>query len=440
MENINSIYSDNTMKKLADLRREFHRCPETGWLEFETTVKIISYLKSFGYEVIYGKKIHSERMGLPDESTMREHREQLKLEADFDLSEILEGYTGAVAILDTRRDGPTIAMRFDIDGNEIDEAKAENHLPNKENFASLNKNMMHACGHDGHIAIGISVARKIAERKEQLRGRFIFIFQPAEEGVKGAKSIVGTGILKEVDYFLSGHIGFGAEEGEIVCGAVGFLATSKLDIYFDGKPAHAGAGPESGRNALLAAASCALNLHTLPQFGGGMSRLNVGVLKAGDARNIVPHKAEMQIETRGENEEINALLLTRVQDVVEGSAKSFGVKYKIVPVGDAPSYDKLDRDFVERLAKNLKIEGYKVTIGKAFGASEDVTYLMNEVEKNGGKSVYFMFGAKLAAPHHHNRFDFDENVLKAAYDVYMQSIDALIKFSFSIDMNRHKTL
>lgn len=416
---------DDTIKRFADLRREFHKCAEIGWLEFETTVKIIKYLKSFGYDVMYGKRIHSQRMGLPDEKIMREHRDKLSLKADFDISEILQGYTGAVAMIDTHKDGPTIAMRFDIDANGIEETKDENHIPNKENFASLNKNMMHACGHDGHIAIGIALAQKLMEEKENLRGRFILIFQPAEEGARGAKSIVGTGVLNRVDYLLSGHIGFRAEENEIVCGTIGFLATSKLDIYFQGRPAHAGASPELGKNALLAAASCTLNLHTLTQFGSGMSRLNVGVLKAGDARNIVPYKAEMQIETRGENEKINELLLAKVQNVIEGSSKAFDVKYKVVHVGGAPSYKEYNKKFVEKLTKNLNIEGYKLTIGKSFGGSEDVTYMMNEVEKNGGKSVYFMFGTKLAAPHHNNKFDFDENILKLSYDVYMQSIDAI---------------
>ena len=76
-----------------------------------------------------------------------------------------------------------------------------------------------------------------------------------------------------------------------------------MDIYFEGVPSHAGAAPELGKNALLAAASCALNLHTLTQFASGMSRLNVGILNAGSSRNIVPGKAMMQIETRGENED-----------------------------------------------------------------------------------------------------------------------------------------
>lgn len=417
---------DNKSQKLIDLRREFHKCAETGWLEFETTVKIIKYLKSFGYEVKYGKEIHGKRMGLPDDDTIKKHREAISTDADFDISEILDGYTGAVGILDTHRDGPVIALRFDIDANGIEESNDKAHRPTMEGFASKNINAMHACGHDGHIALGIAVAEQLAKEKDHLSGKYILIFQPAEEGVRGAKSIVESGILTNVDYLISGHIGLGVEENEVVCGTLGFLATSKLDIYFEGKPAHAGANPEIGKNALLAACSCALNLHTLTQFGSGMSRLNVGVLKAGTARNIVPHKAFMEIETRGENEDVNGLLLQKVHHVIEGSAKSFDVMYNIVEAGGAPAYNNFDEYFIDTLAEVLKKKGIKVTTGKSLGASEDITYMMNEVERNGGKSVYLMFGTKLAAPHHNNRFDFDESVLNLAYKSYLEIIRSLL--------------
>lgn len=417
---------DNKSQKLIDLRREFHKCAETGWLEFETTVKIIKYLKSFGYEVKYGKEIHGKRMGLPDDDTIKKHREAISTDADFDISEILDGYTGAVGILDTHRNGPVIALRFDIDANGIEESNDKAHRPTMEGFASKNINAMHACGHDGHIALGIAVAEQLAKEKDHLSGKYILIFQPAEEGVRGAKSIVESGILTNVDYLISGHIGLGVEENEVVCGTLGFLATSKLDIYFEGKPAHAGANPEIGKNALLAACSCALNLHTLTQFGSGMSRLNVGVLKAGTARNIVPHKAFMEIETRGENEDVNGLLLQKVHHVIEGSAKSFDVMYNIVEAGGAPAYNNFDEYFIDTLAEVLKKKGIKVTTGKSLGASEDITYMMNEVERNGGKSVYLMFGTKLAAPHHNNRFDFDESVLNLAYKSYLEIIRSLL--------------
>jgi aminobenzoyl-glutamate utilization protein A len=416
----------NKYEKIVALRREFHRCAETGWLEFETTIKIIKYLMSFGYEVKYGKEIHGERIGLPDNDIIEKHRDTISTDADFDVSEILDGYTGAVAILDTHRDGPVIALRFDIDANGIEESNDKDHRANMEGFASKNPNAMHACGHDGHIALGLAVAEQLAKEKHHLSGKYMLIFQPAEEGVRGAKSIVESGILRDADYLVSGHIGLGAEENEVVCGTIGFLATSKLDIYFEGKPAHAGANPEIGKNALLAASICALNLHTLTQFGSGMSRLNVGILKAGTARNIVPHKAFMEIETRGENEDINRLLLQKVHHVIEGSAKSFDVKYRVVEAGGAPAYNSYPEDFIDGLAEILKKKGMKVTIGKSLGASEDITYMMNEVEKNGGKSVYLMFGTKLAAPHHNNRFDFDESVLSLAYEAYLEIIRSLL--------------
>jgi len=417
---------NNEYQKIIGLRREFHKCAETGWLEFETTIKIIKYLISFGYDVKYGKEIHGKRMGLPDDETIRSHRKTISEDADFDVSEILDGYTGAVGILDTHRDGPVIALRFDIDANGIEESKDKKHRPAIEGFASKNTDAMHACGHDGHIALGIAVAEQLAKEKHHLSGKYMLIFQPAEEGVRGAKSIVESGILKDVDYLISGHIGLGAEEHEVVCGTIGFLATSKLDIYFEGKPAHAGANPEIGKNALLAASSCALNLHTLTQFGSGMSRLNVGILKAGTARNIVPHKAFMEIETRGENEDINRLLLQKVHNVIEGSAKAFDVEYRIVEAGGAPAYNSYPKDFIDRLTGILKKKGIKVTTEKSLGASEDITYMMNEVERNGGKSVYLMFGTKLAAPHHNSRFDFDESVLSLAYETYLEIIRSLI--------------
>ena len=414
------------IQHLIDMRREFHQIAETGWLEFETTIKIIDYLKSYGYDIKYGKSIHTIRMGLPSMDEMKNHADAISLERDYEIEEILQGYTGVVATLDTGRAGKTIAMRFDIDANGVEELKVDTHKPAKEGFASKNKNAMHACGHDGHITIGLNIAKWLMDNKENLNGRYIIIFQPAEEGVRGAKSLVGAGVLNSVDYLLSGHIGMGVEKDELVVGTLGFLATTKLDIYFDGEPSHAGASPELGKNALLAAASCALNLHTLPQFGAGMSRLNVGTLVAGTGRNVVPSKAKLEIETRGENEDVNELLKEKVKHVIEGSALAFDVKYRIEIAGSAPSYPKYNREFIDKI-KNYLEKDYTISVGKNLGGSEDVTYMMNEVERHGGKSVYFMFGTNLKGSHHSNKFDFDEDVLLMAYNVYMETIEMLNK-------------
>ncbi len=415
------------IEQLSKMRREFHKIAEPGWLEYQTTVRIIDYLKSYGYDIRYGKAIHGERMGLPTEKKMKEYRSSLSLEADYDLSEIFEGYTGVVAKLDTGKEGPTIAMRFDIDANDVEETQAEDHIPNKEEFRSENSFAMHACGHDGHITIGLTVAKWLMDEKDNLKGKFILVFQPAEEGVRGAKSMVEAGVLDGADYFLSGHIGLGVESGTLGLGTIGFLATSKLDVYFEGVSSHAGAAPELGKNALLAAASCALNLHTLPQFASGMTRLNVGVLNAGSGRNVVPGNAMMQIETRGENEEVNEALRKKVDLVIEGTAKTFDVEYKVVEAGSAPAYNTYDKEFVDFVGSHLRDKGFKTDVARSLGGSEDVTYMMNEVENNGGKALHFMYGSDLKAAHHNSKFDFDEESLKMAFDALKNTVELLLK-------------
>lgn len=414
-------------QKTWNMRREFHQIAEPGWLEFQTTIKLIDYLKFYGYQLKYGKEIHSERMGLPTEKEIEEYRKSLDFDVDYDISEILEGYTGVVATLDTGKVGPTIGLRFDIDANGIEESRDLDHRPNREGFRSKNDFAMHACGHDGHMAIGLTLAKWIMEEKDNLKGKFILIFQPAEEGVRGAKSMVDRGVVDEIDYLLAGHIGLGLESNTLGIGTIGFLATSKMDIYFEGVPSHAGATPELGKNALLAAASCSLNLHTLTQFSQGMSRLNVGVLRAGSSRNIVPNKAMMQIETRGENEEINQMLKEKVEYVIEGSAKAFDVKYRTVQAGQAPAYNNYDEEFVDRVAEYLKEEDFKIEKAKVLGGSEDVAFMINRVEENGGRAIHFIFGSDLAAPHHHNKFDFDENSLTMAFRVFKKTIELLLK-------------
>lgn len=414
---------DLKSKSVIDLRREFHQIPEPGWLEFQTTVKIIDYLKSYGFEVKYGKGIHGlKRMGLPSPEESQKYKESLNLQADYDISEILDGYTGVVATLDTKKEGPGLALRFDIDALFIEESSEEDHLPQKEGFRSKNPTAMHACGHDGHISIGLNFARWLMDNKDKLKGKFVLIFQPAEEGVRGAKSMVEAGVVDGLDYLLAGHIGAGAGKNILGVGSQGFFATSKMDIYFEGVPAHAAGSPEQGRNALLAAASCALNLYTLTQFSAGASRLNVGILRAGSSRNIIASKAMMQIETRGENQEVNNMLREKVDCVIEGSAKAFDVDYRVELAGGAPSYRIKDPSFIEELSVALREKGIATSTNNTIGGSEDVTYMMNEVENNGGKAVHFIFGTDIKGQAHHHKFDFDEEVLEFASQSLIETV------------------
>ena len=148
-----------------------------------------------------------------------------------------------------------------VDGVEDETA---NHRPWREGFASINRGAMHSCGHDGHTAIGLAVAEVLVNQKEGLFGTLKLIFQPAEEGVRGAKAMTEKGIVDDVDFLLGMHLGGPLRKtGQIGCDTPGFLATTKVDAIFTGVPAHAGAAPEQGKNAALAAAAAMLNLHAI---------------------------------------------------------------------------------------------------------------------------------------------------------------------------------
>ncbi|WP_346893217.1 amidohydrolase [Clostridium sp. UBA871] len=416
-------------KSIINLRREFHRCAEAGWLEFETTIKIMDYLKKLGYNLQYGKEIHSNPMGMADEEILTNHRIECSRaikNKSYNVDEILQGYTGVVASIDTGVQGPTMAFRFDIDGLKVEEAK-ENHRPFKEGFSSKNPGICHCCGHDAHIAMGLQLANTIVEMKEKLTGKIKLIFQPAEEEVRGAKSMVEAGVLKDVDYLFSGHIGFINKNNAIAVKVKNLLATNKVEVEFLGKSAHAGLCPEEGRNALLAGASCILNLHSQVQFGKGVGRLNVGTLHGGTGKNVIADKAVLQLETRGDTNEINDRIMDMVCRVVKGAAISYNVEYNIRVVGSARAYNSTDNEFSKIVIKNLRSLPIEIIEEFSFGASEDITYMLEEVEKQGGKGIYFIIPSSIVAPHHNPYFDFNEESLIIGHDAYVRMIRTFLQ-------------
>lgn len=169
------------MENLIETRRFYHKIAEPGWLEFKTTINIIKDLKKLGLsDIKYGKKIHKEDLifGWPAPYKIETYRDKFKTREDFDISEILMGYTGLIATIDTGKPGKTFAFRFDIDAMPITESKDKFHKPFREGFASKNPSAMHACGHDGHLSMGIFLAKWLMENKRNLTGKYILIFQP----------------------------------------------------------------------------------------------------------------------------------------------------------------------------------------------------------------------------------------------------------------------
>ena len=404
-------------EELVARRRNLHQYPEPGWTEFRTASLIIQELRRLGYQVAFGPEVVAEEamLGLPTREVLQEAAARAIDEgADATLVEAMQGgKTGVVATLVGNAPGKTVAFRFDMDSNEVQETSDPRHLPNQLGFASRHPGAMHACGHDGHVTIGLGVAKLVAQHQQELVGQVKLIFQPAEEGVRGAYAMVQQGVVDDVDYFFGGHIGFKARENAtLVCMTKGFLATTKLDASFRGVASHAGLAPEEGRNALLAAAQACLALHAIPRHGQGSSRINVGVFQGGSGRNIVPEQAELKLETRGETTAINSYMVEQAQRILQASGAMYEVGVRVAKVGSAPGCQG-DAALGQEVARLAQASGAytKMIPTMDMGGSEDCAYFMERVQQLGGRAVYFMYGSRLAAGHHHSDFNFDESCL-----------------------------
>lgn len=412
-------------------RRYFHQHPETGWFTFFTTAKIAKKMKDLGYTLKMGREAvkPEARQGLGTKEAMQNYLNRAKTlltaeeQAFLDVME--DGLTGLVAEIDTGRAGKCTAFRFDIDGVDVTESKNADHRPFLEGFRADIDGITHACGHDGHLTMGLGLAKLISENLNDFNGSFRFIFQTAEEGTRGAVGMEAAGILKGIDYLLGAHIGFQAKEKRgLICGIDNFLATSKFDVHFTGKSAHAAGAPEEGANALLAAAEASLAMHGITRHAKGVTRINVGVLKAGEGRNVIAPNAYMACETRGVTTELNEFMKQKCMDIIEGVAKIHGVSYQVIETGGTSGGDSSPfiTDLFEKAAfASPYIDKDKIVKNYDFGACEDFAHFMEGVQKAGGQSGYMMIGAPLAAGHHNGCFDFDENCLVTGVDLFLRS-------------------
>ncbi len=401
---------------LVQTRRTLHRHPELGWCEFRTTALVAAELQRLGYRVRLGRAAVSpeHRLGVPTAAELAAAAADAAaggVAAEV-LAAMTGGLTGVIADLDSGRPGPTLAFRVDIDALPIAEATDPDHRPAAAGFASTVPGRMHACGHDGHTAIGLGLAHTLRELLPVLCGRVRLIFQPGEEGGRAALAMVAAGACQGVDDLICIHLGLDVPWGTVVAGSVGFLATSKLVATFRGRASHAGFRPEEGRSAILAAAHATLGIHGLSQHSGGVTRANVGVIRGGVASNIVAGDCVLELETRSDRQEIQDELEARARRVLAAAADLTGCRVNIAVDGRAVAEDSHPGLAAEVAAVARDLPGVeKVEPSRAFGASEDATDLMRAVHAGGGRAVYTILGTTLAAGHHNERFDFDERVL-----------------------------
>ncbi|MHB8779470.1 MAG: M20 metallopeptidase family protein [Anaerolineales bacterium] len=363
------------------MRRDFHIHPELGFNEIRTGGIVARELKALGIEVTKGV-----------------------------------GKTGVVGFLEGTKPGPTILLRFDMDALPITEdTNAE--------YTSANPGVMHACGHDGHTAIGLTVAKILNQHKNELAGNVKFCFQPSEEGFNGeecggAEMMMRDGVLDspKVDTTLSLHLWnekplgwINVASGPVMAGAEEFR------VKLTGKGGH-GAAPHTTIDPVTATAQIINALQTI--VSRNVSPLHTAVVSVtkvdiGTAFNVIPQEARFSGTIRTFDLEVRKLVLDRVERVVRGIAEALGcqAEIKIIRVTPALANTESVTQKVQATARKtlpdatLDMSGY-LTMG-----AEDMAFMQEKVD-----GCYFFIGSNnkeknLDYGHHHPKFDFDEQAL-----------------------------
>jgi len=409
-------------------RRFVHRRAELGWCEFATTAYIREHLQRISVDrLVWGPDVLASvsRLGIPSAEVTDRARERAIAWGvpSGDVDAMIGSGTGVVAELRAERPGPTIAVRVDMDALPIAESEDGAHAPRALDFASAAPGVMHACGHDGHVAIGLGVAEALAAIRPQLAGTIRLLFQPAEEGTRGGVAFVDAGWLDDVDHFLSFHLSglSGLHTGAFSPGVMELLSTIKLDVRLHGRAAHFASAPEEGRSALGAGSAIALLAQGLPRRPGTRSLINVGRLDAGTGRNIVPEHGLLQMEVRAETDELADELYRRVERLVSGVASGLEVDSEVTVVGRAPAADS-DDELAEHAAAAGRAMGLTRIDGLTMEASDDASAMMRRVQERGGDAVYAKVGTDLADGNHTPTFDLDEAALPIGVELLVRSV------------------
>ena len=374
---------------LSELRRDFHMHPEPSFEEHRTTARIKETLAELGVEI-------RETPGLA---------------------------TGAVGVVRGREGGRVLALRADIDALRMEE---RNDVP----YRSRNAGVMHACGHDGHTAILLGVARRLKETglASQIRGELRFLFQPAEEIVSGAKAMIAAGALDDppVERVLAAHLW-----PDLPVGQVGFYrgvshaASDSFHIEVQGRGVH-GSSPEKGRDPIVAGAALVQAVQTI--VSRNLDPTDVGVIsfgefQAGSAPNVIPSVARLSGTIRSFKPEVRDTLIRRLQELSRGLGEALGVTMAFALKEGVPACRNDPEVAAAFFGSAARVVG-----------EENLCWLE---PKCGGEDFAFMAGrapgaiirlgcrdasGRFTHPLHSPHFDLDEAVLPLGVEVFCRAV------------------
>ena len=363
------------------LRRDFHMHPELGFREIRTGGIVSKELESLGIEVTKGV-----------------------------------GKTGVVGMLEGGKPGPTLLLRFDMDALPINEETGAE-------YTSQTPNIMHACGHDGHTAIGLTVAKILNDHKQDLAGNIKFCFQPSEEGhngeeIGGAEMMMRDGVLDapKVDMTLSLHLWnekplgwVGVAKGPVMAGG------EEFQVKIIGRGGH-GAIPNQTIDPIVAAANIVNAVQSIVSRNVApleTAVVSITMIHGGSAFNVIPQEVTLEGTIRTFDKRVRQTVLERFEQIVKGVGESMGcqVQINLKQIAPAVINNESIAQKVQQTAQNVLSDSTLDTSGFTTMAAEDMAFMQEKVP-----GCYFFIGSNdssrhLDYGHHHPKFDFDEEAL-----------------------------
>tara|TARA_Y100001970_G_C14134385_1_gene803496 strand:- start:8 stop:1174 length:1167 start_codon:yes stop_codon:yes gene_type:complete len=386
MINIRSEIND-IQNSIFEWRRDFHQYPELSFQEFRTADLIAKELKSMGLE--------------PKPNI---------------------GKTGIIADL-IFGDGPMIALRADMDALPIQETSGLS-------FASKNDGIMHACGHDGHMAMLLATAKVLTQKKNLYNGKVRFIFQPAEEGGGGARYMIKDNCLEQVDEIYGIHVWNYQPVGEVgVKDGPVMAAADMFDIHIRGIGGH-GAAPQGTVDSIIVASHLIQSLQTIVSRNTNpldSTVVSIGKINGGHNFNIIADEVILSGTARAYTEKNRNLIKNRMYEIILGIEKTYNAKIAFnYKDGYPPTINHTDpTKKVLRAAQ--KVVGDRAGLPYLSMGGEDFAYYL---QKKPG--CFFFVGsapnekALFETPHHCSHFDMDEKALLIGSSIYLNLLDEII--------------
>ena len=372
---------------LIQWRRDFHQYPELGFEEHRTSSIIAETLISFGM---------SPKTGV--------------------------GKTGVTADLNFG-EGPTIALRADMDALPMQETSGLS-------FSSKHDGVMHACGHDGHMAMLLGAAKILSQMDKELTGTIRFIFQPAEEGEGGARYMIEDGCLEGVDEIYGIHVWNYQPVGEVGAKEGPILAAADLfDIIIKGVGGH-GATPQGTVDAVIVAAHLIQALQTIVSRNTNpleSTVITIGEINGGHNFNIIADKVRLAGTTRAYTKENRSMIQRRMQEIIDGVAKSFGAEITFNYTDGYPPTINHAGPVKKVLQAAGKVVGPGAGDPYLSMGGEDFSYYLQKVP-----GCFFFVGSapdgqrQFSTPHHCSHFNMDESALSVGTSVYLHLVEDIL--------------